>query len=269
MKIGVIIVTWNSRKFIDDCIGALLRYEPVSVYVVDNGSIDGSADYVSQAYPSVNLFRLPINAGFASGNNYGIRQALKDGCNTVLLLNVDTLIDEAFITPCVKILDEHPSIGIVGPTIVEALEPNVIQFGGGKFNFWGLRFPVIDKGKTFVRSDRIKEVDYVLGAAMFIRREVIDQTNGLDEEYFPAYVEEADLCYRARSCGFRSVMYQGVRVRHVGMQSSGGFQNAFRRMMAHRFLFGLKHLNFIKFMIAAQVLVGRVILNKIGEKYKL
>jgi GT2 family glycosyltransferase len=269
MNVGVIIVTWNSKKFIDGCVGGLIKYESAPIYVVDNGSIDGSADYIAKRYPDVKLLRLPINSGFAGGNNYGTHAALNDGCQAVLLLNVDTIIDEPFMVPCVKILEQNPSIGIVGPTIVEAFTPSVIQFGGGKFNLWGLRFPVIDKGKEYLRSDRIKEVDYVLGAAMLIRRNVIDKTGGLDEEYYPAYVEEADLCYRARLCGFRSVVYQGSRVRHIGLQSSGGFQNAFRRMMANRFLFGLKHLNFIKFMIAAQVLVGRVILNKIGKKYKL
>jgi GT2 family glycosyltransferase len=266
LKAGVIVLSWNSREFIGDCLDGLRRWEPGRhAYVIDNGSTDGSPEYIQRAYPDVTLACLPTNLGFASANNLGIQRALADGCGVVVLLNNDTVIDEEFIQPCVEILEKESSIGIIGPVIVEGDRPEVVQCRGGRISLWTLDFTYLGQGEAFNRQPRWEPVGYVLGAAMLIRREVIERTGGLDPEYYPAYVEEADLCFRARRMGYGIAVYHGTRVRHLGAKSSGSRETSFRRLSANRFRFGLKHLGAIRFAVASQCIILRVIVHKLRE----
>jgi GT2 family glycosyltransferase len=264
MKVGIVVLSWNSRDFIGGCLSGLRRHEPTSpVYVVDNGSSDGSPETVARDHPEMTVIKLPSNLGFAGGSNVGIARALADGCDAVALLNNDTVIDEPFIDACARLLDEHPQIGIVGPVIVDAENPAVVQCRGGRIGLWMLDFAYQGAGERFERGDRYDTVDYVLGAAMIIRREALEATGGLDAEFFPAYVEEADLCFRAKRLGYRSVVYHGARVRHVGAKSAGSAATSFRRFTVNRFRFGLKHLSALQLLVATQAIVVRAMAHKL------
>lgn len=266
MKIGIVVLSWNSFDMLDVCLLGLKKHEQHPVYVVDNGSVDGSPGKIQEKHPQVVLIRSPGNLGFAEGCNVGIRKALADGCDAIFLLNNDTIIDEPFADKCAALLEADASIGVVGPVIVEGHEPDKIQCRGGRMTLWNLHFPFLGRGECYTKSERRDEVDWVLGAAMLIKREVFEAAGGLlDPEFYPAYVEEAELCYRARKAGYRSVITFGARVRHIGRQSAGGFRNAFRRMMCNRFLFGVKHLGVFRYAIASQVIVVRVIVEKLRE----
>lgn len=267
MRVATVVLSWNSRQLIDNCLQGLIEHEKCHIYVVDNGSADGSPDYIRSRYPGVEVICLPRNLGFAAGNNVGIERALSDGFEAVCLLNNDTIIDENFLPGCVDLLEKNQEIGIVGPVIVEGNEPNTIQSRGCKISFLTLKFPKIDRGKLFIREESFRRIDFVHGAAMVVRREVLVKTGGFDEEFYPAYVEEADLCYRAKLMGYYSAVYNGSRVRHLGGKSSSGRENEFRRMMKNRFLFGLKHLGFLKFFIGSQFIVFRVIIDKLFGSY--
>lgn len=266
MIIGVVVLSWNSKAFINKCLDGLFIYEKVKVYVVDNNSEDGSPDFIAKNYPGAVLIRSVANLGFALANNVGISRALKDGCEAVFLLNNDVIIDEPFISGCVDILENNPLVGIVGPVIVEFDKPNIIQCAGGRISLWNLFFPYINRGKEYRKEDRLEKVDYVLGAAMLIRKEVFDKIGVFDPEYYPAYVEEADFCYRAKLSGYRCAVYYGTRVRHIGGKSSGGLANSFRRMMVNRFRFAVKHLGPAYFFFVSQAVVLRVILKKISGR---
>jgi alpha-1,3-rhamnosyl/mannosyltransferase len=263
MRIGVIVLSWNSLAFIDDCLKGLLERENCPVYVVDNGSVDGSYESIKKNYPGVTLIRSENNMGFGGGNNLGIRKALDDGCEAVFLLNNDTIIDEPFIDACAEVLRADPSIGIVGPVVVEGDRPGIIQSAGGKINIWSLTFPYIGRGRKYERMNRIVRVDYVLGAAMLIHRKVLDEIGMFDPDYGPAYMEEADLCYRAARKGYGCAVHHGARIRHLGEKSSGGKECAFQRMVINRFLFGLKHLGFLPFLTASQWIFARVMAYKL------
>lgn len=263
MRVAIIILSWNSKHIIDSCLQGLLKYESCKIYIVDNGSVDGSVDYIFSKYPNVKLICLPTNVGFGSGNNVGIKQAIQDGYDAFFLLNNDTIIDEKFIGQCVKVIKENPKVGIVGPVLVYADNQQLIQGAGGKITLWNLDFSYLKVKKRFIRSDRIDKVGYVIGAAMLITKEVIQKTNGFDPDYYPAYVEEADLCYRARAHGYESAVCFSTRVRHIGEMSAGSDQKSFRCFTANRFLFGLKHLKPFQFFLASQLIIFRVFLKKI------
>lgn len=260
MKTACLFVTWNSEPFLADSIGGILRFvAPEDIFVVDNGSTDNTVATLAREYPRVALIQLPVNTGFAGGNNVGMRAAIQNGYDAVYLLNIDTIIDEDSIRPCLNVLESHSDIGIVGPVVLEAYQDNVIQCEGGAIHPARASFPYRKPGATFHRQSGIVDVGYVLGAAMMIRREVIESIGYLDEDYFPAYVEEADFCFRARKAGFRSVIALDAAIRHIGEQSSGGRLKANNRIATHRFYFAIKHSGAAAFLAASIAIVSRAL----------
>jgi GT2 family glycosyltransferase len=260
LNTAFIFVTWNSQQFLGDSIGRLQSFaSPQDIFVVDNGSSDNTVDLLAREYPQVTLLELPVNTGFSGGNNVGMRAAMAKGYDSVFLLNVDTIIEEDFVRPCLKVLEEHSDIGVVGPIVLEADRDNVIQCEGGRISPVRANFPYRKRGRRFARKDEIVDVGYVLGAAMMVRREVIERIGYLDEDYFPAYVEEADFCYRAHLAGFRSVIHRGSAVRHIGEQSSGGRLKANNRIATHRFYFAIKHSGPMAFLVASIAIVARAV----------
>lgn len=265
MKTAIIIVNWNGRELTQQCLEGLALWEPsAQIYVVDNGSTDGSSDHIKCNFPSINLITSPTNLGFGGGNNLGIKRALEDGYDAVFLLNNDTIIDEPFLeiieSQCVS-----PSIGVIGPVVVDGYDPGTIQCRGGRVSLHFSSFPYLGQGEIFVKSNMISEVGYVLGAAMLVKKEVFEAIGMFDQEYFPAYVEEADLCYRAKLSGFGSYISHSARIRHIGGQSSGGSDSEFRRMMKNRFLFAVKHGNAFQFLTSSLVIALRVFIKKMSS----
>jgi len=260
VKAVCLFVAWNSQPYLDNSIGRLHHFvAPEDIVVVDNGSSDSTVETLTRDYPDITLIRLPVNTGFAGGNNVGMKAAIEKGCDAVFLLNIDTIIDEDFIHPCLKVLKEHPDIGVVGPVVIEAYQDCVIQCEGGRIHAIRASFPYRNRGQRFERRDEIVDVGYVLGAAMMIRREVIERIGYLDEDYFPAYVEEADFCYRARQAGYRSAIHRGSAIRHIGEQSSGGWRKANNRLAVHRFNFAMKHSGAAAFLVASVAIVARAL----------
>lgn len=259
----VIVLSWNSKAWIADCLRGLLANEARPVYVVDNGSSDGSPELIARDFPGVRLIRSPANLGFGGGNNLGMKAAFEDGCDAVFLLNNDTIIDQPFIEPCITSIMRDSTPGIIGPIIVEGNAPDLVQSRGGNIGLWTLDFSYRGRGEAYVPSETVEAVDFVLGAAMLIPRRVYEETRGFDEEFFPAYVEEADLCFRARKAGFRSSICHASRVRHLEAASSGGRDRSFRLYTANRFRFAVKHLGPIRFFVASQCVVIRTFAHKI------
>jgi GT2 family glycosyltransferase len=259
LKVACLFLTWNSERFLADSIGRLCKFtHPEDIIVVDNGSTDNTVETLTRKYPGVALYRLPGNAGFAGGNNVGIKEAMRKGYDAVFLLNVDTIIDEDLIGPCTDALQKHSCMGIVGPVVVEADAPGVIQCEGGRILASRSSFPYRNRGQRFRRRDELIDVGYVLGAAMMIRRELIETIGYMDEDYYPAYVEEADYCYRAHIAGYRCAVHCGSAIRHIGKQSSGGRQPAFNRISAHRFYFAIKHSGPFSFLVASVSIATRI-----------
>ena len=260
LNTACLFVTWNSEPFLADSIGRLHKFVPPGdIIVVDNGSSDHTVETLRRDYPGITLYCLPVNCGFAGGNNLGLKAAVQRDYDAIILLNVDTIIDEDFVHPCLKVLEEHHDIGVVGPVVLEAARDNVIQCEGGRILSLQANFPYRKRGRRFERREELVDVGYVLGAAMMIRRQVIERLGYLDEDYFPAYVEEADFCYRARRLGYRSVIYLGSAIRHIGEQSSGGRRKANNRIATHRFYFALKHSGPAAFLVASLAILLRAL----------
>jgi GT2 family glycosyltransferase len=146
----------------------------------------------------VRVLESPINRGFAGGSNLGIEAALTSGSNAVLLLNNDAVVDGSSVATMLATLGSDPAIGVVGPTVWH--RGQCVSAGGRDIARYG-------RTHLRLREPRggLLDVDYVPGAVALVKRQVFECVGLLDEEFFFGG-EMADLCHRARQCGFRSVI---------------------------------------------------------------
>jgi GT2 family glycosyltransferase len=180
------------------------------VIVVDNGSVDGSVDLVRHQFPEVRVVEAGRNLGFAGGANLGWQHS---GGRVLALLNQDTEPQPGWLASLTSALDDQ-QIGVVGSKILEQ-DGITLQHAGGYFEW-----PVVE-GEHFGRGERdlgqydqASDVDFVTGAALAVRRDVLDQIGPMDEGFFPGYYEDVDLCLRARQAGYRVVYQPSAVVLH-------------------------------------------------------
>lgn len=133
-KLGAVVVNWNRPEDTAECLASIQQLEcpEVLTVLVDNGSSDDSVPRLSQQFPQVTLLANQKNLGFAEGNNRGIQYALDAGCRHILLLNNDATLPPQAASQLIEELDRDPSIGIIGPRIYLADQPDRVWFGGGK-----------------------------------------------------------------------------------------------------------------------------------------
>lgn len=247
-RMGVVVLNWNGRPYLEGCLSSLAEQDHPDHFVVlvDNGSEDGSADFVRTRFPGVEILELGENRRFAGGNNAGAAHALERGADVLLILNNDTEATPGFL----RSLDgafEDPAVGIAGPRVVHADRPERIWYGGGRFDpAWGFARHRALRARVGAGADPAGPTDWVTGCALAVRAEVWRELGGLDEEFY-IYAEDVDFCLRARAAGW-SVAYVPAAVLHHAVSASvGGRMSRFkayhrtrsRRQLARRHAHGL------------------------------
>lgn len=218
----VVIVNWNGRELLKKCLSSLfVNTSDIScrVVVVDNASLDDSADMVQQCYPQVKLFRNSANVGFSKANNRGIRYALQNGAKYVMLLNNDVEItDKKWLQDFTTVINSDSKIGIVGCKLV--FPDRTLQHAGGLVKLRG-PYHRGECEKDTGQYDRVELVDYVTGAALMIKAEVIRNVGLLDEGFSPLYYEDTDWCVRAHLYGY-GIAYtpKPTLIHHCGASSN-------------------------------------------------
>jgi len=243
VDLSVVIVSWNVRELLRRCLQSVV-YSPQSsvlsrtqdddqglrteIIVVDNASSDGSVEMVRAEFPQVRLIANERNLGFTRGNNQGL--ALSRG-RYVLFLNPDTEVVGDALATMVHYMDDHPDVGALGPLLrypdgsVQSSRRRFPTLGTALFestllelwwpgNPWARRYRMADWP-----DDVEQEVDWVVGACLLARREVLDQVGGFDEGFF-MYSEEMDLCRRIKAAGWRVVYLPSAQVIHHEGKSS-------------------------------------------------
>jgi GT2 family glycosyltransferase len=218
--VSVIVVNWNTGELLSRCLDSVdAEWNSVAleVIVVDNGSTDGSQALVEEAHPSDRLIANPDNRGFSIANNQGISAS---SGRYVLLLNSDTEVERDSLRVLVDYGDSHAEAGILGPRLLNS--DGTLQPSGGRFPtplgtalaLLGLA-RLTGRPRYGTKRDYAKPavVDEVSGAAMMIRREVVEQIGGLDESFRWGY-EDVDLCRRARRAGWQVHYVPGAAVKH-------------------------------------------------------
>lgn len=213
MDVSIIIVSFNARAFLEQCLDSLLRHPPLcehEIIVVDNASADGSADAAEAK--GVRVIRSSTNRGFAAANNVGIRAS--HGSH-LLLLNSDTLVPEGAVDTLLGILARKPDAAVVGPRLVDASGRAELSFGRMLTPLNERRQKRLVHGVAAGDAAAVRTVeamtmseqrpDWVSGACLLVRRTDAEAVGLLDERFF-MYTEDADFCAAIRARG-RSVVF--------------------------------------------------------------
>ena len=210
--VSVIVLTWNGLEVSRRCIESILEltdHPDFEVVVVDNGSTDGTVEYL-RGVPDIKLIENGRNLGFVGGNNVGIRASTTD----VVLLNNDTeMIQPDWLERMQALAYSAGDIGIVGCRLVNG--EGILVHAGTYMpvpSFWGQEYPGDERDIGQYVRDR--EVEGVIAACVYIKREVIDKVGLLDEDYF-SYFEDTDYCLKARVNGYRVFCCGGATVKHL------------------------------------------------------
>lgn len=220
----IIILNWNGIKDTLECLASVkgIGYQNFRIIVVDNGSTDGSPDAIRRCHSDISLLETGRNLGYAEGNNVGIRHALKHGADFILLLNNDTVVDPDFLTKLMEATEQYPEFVVLGPKIYYYHEPDRIWCAGNKWTGWKTGFKQVGDGDIDGPGyNEITETDYIIGCALFAKREVFERIGLLDPRFFLTY-EETDWCYRARKAGYRCLVVPGAKIWHKVATSMGG-----------------------------------------------
>lgn len=216
-EVVAVILNWNRPADTLACLESLRAsgatdYEAV---VVDNGSGDGSPALIHERWPEAVVIENGRNLGYAGGNNVGLRYALERGARYALLLNDDALVGPGMLKTLLETAERDNSIGIVGPTICYADAPDTIWTAGGAIDWRQGRTRMIglDEQDLGQFGTVPREVDFVSGCVMLLRRKVVEQAGWLDERFF-TYYEEVEWCVRARRAGFRILHVPQARAWH-------------------------------------------------------
>jgi GT2 family glycosyltransferase len=223
--LAVVVLNWNRRDDLLECLHSLRHslYSPLEIIVVDNASSDGSPDAVRATFPDILLLHSPTNIGL-SANNLGIRAALDNGADYVLLLNNDTYVTPECLPHLVEAAETHRDAGILSPRICYYSHPAVIWYDGGVLRTGPGLWETSHLNQRTLASetpDQPRHVDYISGCAMLLRRRVIEAIGGIDERFF-GYWEDVDLSLRARRAGFPLLHVPIALVYHKVSVSFGG-----------------------------------------------
>jgi GT2 family glycosyltransferase len=271
MILSVVIVSYNVKYFLEQCLSSLKKaVEGISlpgasaeVYIIDNASSDGSPDFLEPLFPDFHFIRNKENSGFSKANNLVIPL-----CNGefILFLNPDTVLAEDSLDTCISFFRDHADAGAVGVRMID---------GAGRFlreSKRGFPYPATSFFKMtgltrlFPRSkffssyyvghldeDRTQPVDVLSGAFMMIKKTVLNQTGGFDEQFF-MYAEDIDLSYRIVKTGFKNYYLPATTIIHFKGESTQKDFRYVKMFYSAMQLFMKKHFNHKGFSFSLHVL---------------
>lgn len=238
--VSVIIPTHAGASNLEASVYHLLRndYPNFEVIVVDNGATPETREVIARLPGKVRVVRSEENLGFPGGCNLGVAQAEGE---IIALLNDDAEARPDWLRELVGALTQSPDVGLVGSLVLEP-DGEHIQSAGCRFysNYLNIH---LDKGQSwFEAPGEPVERDSVMGAAVAIRRDLLEALGGLAECYFPGYYEDCELCYRLRRLGYRILLVPSARVVHYEKQTIREDEDYFRVYHRNRWQFILRNL---------------------------
>ena len=227
---SIIIVSYNCKDVLVDCIRSIpdgAKGIETEIILVDNASTDGTPDFVKSEFPNVKLIANSDNKYFSAANNQGMK--ISKG-RYICCLNPDTIVHKDTLTKMIHYMDENLKVGAVGPKLLYkdgSLQPSCRNFLSNKNLLlqhlipWGY-LPDLWRRKYATLKwshDSIQPVDWVIGACIMVRKEVIDKVGYKDED-FPMFHEETDWCYRMWKAGYPVYFYPDAYVTHLGGETT-------------------------------------------------
>jgi len=243
VHVAAVVVTWNGAPWIEACVDSLAAQDACpDLVVVDNGSDDNTVEIIegfrsrfAESGASFSVHQLESNIGFPKGANHGLREVLgrPDRVEAVLLLNQDAMLEPGCIRAFTSELQNNPRAGCLGAKNLYP-ESRLIQHAGGFLN--SPRMVGLHHGHNEPDGDghhnSVREVQFVTGASMFLRRAAIEEVGLFNEVFSPGYYEDVELCDRIRGHGWQVVFTPAARVLH---HESSSFPDEMARLrLSHR-----------------------------------
>lgn len=227
-SLSICIVSYQTRHYLNRCLDSIYQaslQRPFEIIVADNGSCDGTSEFLRNEFPQVQLIQNPQNLGYTVAMNQALR--LAQG-NYLIQLNPDTEVHPAAFDLLADFLDAHPEVGICGPKVLnpdgslqrscrrgESTPLAVIAHFTALDRLFPNNPKLAQYWMSYRNEDEIHEVAGVSGSCMMIRREMVEQIGYLDERFF-AYQEDADFCFRARQAGWKVMYVPTAKILHYG-----------------------------------------------------
>lgn len=225
--VSIIIVTWNSEKYIKSCLDSILaqdgfNFSNYEIIIIDNNSQDRTRNIIEQDYPQIVLIRNSENVGYAKANNQGIKIARGE---YILLLNPDTILQKNFFVPLIEYLNKNPIVGAIAPKILNpnlTVQESVRSFPSHSILLWEItglskifaRHKTLGKWRMrYFDYDIISEIDQPMASCLLVRSKAIEQIGDFDEN-FPMFYNDVDFCFRLKSGGWKIVYFPDASVIH-------------------------------------------------------
>lgn len=231
MKATIIIPNYNGKHFLGPCLESLSGQtcRDFKILVVDNASTDGSIEYLKSQHPETEIIACRQNYGFSGAVNKGIRHSRTP---YVILLNNDTVVDAHFVEEMLRAIEQSPAIFSVSSKMLQLHRPELIDSAGDLYTIlgWGVRRGTDRPASNYTKESPVFSA--CAGAAIY-RRSVLKRIGYFDESHF-AYLEDIDIGYRAKICGYRNLYCPSALVYHVGSGTSGSKYNSFKVRLSAR-----------------------------------
>ena len=221
-SIAVILVNWKKYNLTSKCIDSLNKsnYKNFKIILVDNEYSEKSLIDLRNKHKELIVFKEKNNLGFAGGNNIGIRYALENDYDYIMLLNNDTEVKENFILPLVERIEKDHSLGAVQPLILNFSNKSIIWNAGGKLNkFLGLTSTRLNNNKLNSSIVFDDYTDWISGCCILIKSEILTKVGLLDEKFFN-YYEDVDWSLRMKNLGYDLGFVKESIIYHHGSSSS-------------------------------------------------
>lgn len=221
-KVSVVILNWNGLELMQRFLPSVVEHTPTDVaevVVADNGSDDGSLEWLKTTYPEVKIVALDRNYGFAGGYNRALEQV---DSPYYLLLNSDVEVKEDYVTPLLRVLEADKDTAVVMPKIRAQREPEMFEYAGAAGGLVDRLYYPYCRGRVLDNVERDNgqydtpcEVFWASGAAFLVRADLYRRFGGFDADFF-AHCEEIDLCWRLQRAGYKVMYEPAARVFHLG-----------------------------------------------------
>jgi GT2 family glycosyltransferase len=222
--IGIVVLNWNGLADTLECLASLQKssYGFYRAYVVDNASATNEAEIIAVKFPEICLLKQNENLGFCAGNNIGIRKALAEGAEYIMLLNNDTMVAEDSIE---KLLNDFKSsgAGAISPVILEHPDTEKVWFAKAEWNSKRAQFSLNPEGASYetLKERSVWESEFACGCCLLTSAQVLENVGLLDERYF-AYYDEAEWCKRLERHGYKSYVTPATVIYHKVSRTTPG-----------------------------------------------
>ena len=216
-SVHLVILNWNGLDDTLECLASLHEqdYPSLRIHVVDNGSAESEATEIERLYPRVNVMRQTTNLGFCGGNNVGIRQALEEGADYVLILNNDSVAPPNMISTLINESASLDNVGAVSPVILHHPDHQTVWYAGSVWEseIAGFRHVLEESPIEQLQQQQPYTTAYACGCCLLVHSSVLRSVGLMDERYF-AYFDEADWCSRMKKAGFECYVVPRARLYH-------------------------------------------------------